>query len=171
MVASPNGHKKQMKYATFINFTTKPFTAHWNGKPYTFNPGDRKEHLNAGIAEHFAKHLANQVLTETGKERYTSPKKPLEVPEFMTVFNKAFFLEGDGSEVDSETGLPVDGRSRSNELGSTDQVGMNVRVAPRVPIDPFDARANSDTAMPEGKPQIIGGAIGNDDESTFEENQ
>ena len=160
-----------MRYATFTNFDNEPFTAYWNGRPYTFQPGDVREHLNESIAAHFAKHLANKVLTRTGKEQFCSPKKPEEVPQFMEVFNKAIILEAGGREVDSETGLPVDGPSRGNELGSSDQPGMNVRVIPRVPVaDPYDARANAASAMPEGKPQIIGTVTENDEESSFEGN-
>jgi hypothetical protein len=156
-----------MRYATFVNFTEKPFTAYWNGRPYTFKPAQKSEHLNEMIAQHFAKHLANQVLTDAGKEQYCSPKKPTDVPQFMDVFNKAFFIEGNGSEVDSETGLPTDA------VGQPDQPGMNVRVTQRVTADPYDARANADAALPAGAPQIIGSATeGSDDvgdeEASFE---
>jgi len=153
-----------MKYATFHNFTSKPFTGYWNGKAYTFQPGAKKMHLNENLARHFAKHLANQVLTESGKETFTSPKRPLDVPEFMEVFNKAFILEGHGEEVDSETGLPVD------EVNGRmpDQPSMNIRTAPRVPVDPYDANANQ-AVGPGGAPQIIGSATeGEDDEDSFE---
>lgn len=154
-----------MRYATFFNFTSKPFTGYWNGKPYTFQPGAKKIHLNEEIARHFAKHLSNQVLTENGKETFTSPKKPLEVPEFMEVFNKAFILEGHGEEVDAETGLPVDEvNGRSSEL---DQPSMNIRTSPRQPIDPYDANANQTTG-PGAQPQVIGGGDAGDDEESFE---
>jgi len=152
-----------MKYATFVNFTEKPFTAYWNGKPYTFNPGQKKEHLNAAIAQHFAKHLANQVLTTAGKETSTSPKKPDQVPEFMEVFNKACFLEDDGAEVDSETGLPVDGPSSETGAGLPDQEpSMNIEVKPRSEVDPYDANATPQTG-PGGKAQVIGNATENED--------
>lgn len=161
-----------MQYATFINFTDKPFTAYWNGRPYTFKPGQKREHLNSAIAENFAKHLANQVLTEAGKEQYCSPKKPNEVPQFMEVFRKAFFLEGDGTEVDPETGLASDGQA--NDLGSMDQAGMNVKVIPRKPIgtaDPYDAHSAPQFG-PGSKPQVIGDASSDtDDEENFEGNQ
>ena len=152
-----------MKYATFINFTEKAFTGYWNGRAYTFQPGQKKEHLNSAIAAHFAKHLSNQVLTDAGKEQYCSPKKLEEVPQFMEVFNKALFLEGDGREVDAETGLPTDGQ-RNN----ADEIGMNVRVIPRQPIgiDPYDANAQPQVG-PGAKAQVIGEAI-EDEESSFE---
>lgn len=151
-----------MRYATFLNFTNKPFTAYWNGKPYTFNPGQKKEHLNESIAAHFAKHLANQVLTEKGKEQYCSPKKPTDVPEFMTTFNKAFFMESDGQEFDAETGLSV---NEASGINNVDQVGSNIKVKPKVSTDPYDSRSNAQLG-PDDKPQIIGEAV--DDESTFE---
>ena len=150
-----------MKYATFINFTEKAFTGYWNGRAYTFQPGQKKEHLNSAIAAHFAKHLSNQVLTDAGKEQYCSPKKPEEVPQFMEVFNKALFIEGGGQEVDAETGLSVDGKQNINEIG------MNVRVIPRQPIttDPYDANAQPQVG-PGTKAQIVGEA--EDEESSFE---
>lgn len=148
-----------MKYATFFNFTDKPFTHEWNGKAYTFQPGAKKERLNATIAAFFAKHLANKVLTETDKEQYCSPKKPLEVPQFMEVFNKAYFLEADGREVDPDTGLPAD---------ESAQPSMNVRTVPRETIDPYDANAKKQFG-PGGKPQVIG--VVTDDESSFEGKQ
>lgn len=183
-----------MRYATFTNFDAEPFTAYWNGRPYTFQPGDRKEHLNESIASHFAKHLANKILTRTGKEQYCSPKKPLEVPEFMEVFNKAFSIEGEGAQFDAETGLPIDQTLRR---ATPDEVGMNVTVKPRQPIaetphaaaaimegrkpaipqtpealaeagiDPYDANALKQEG-PSDKPQIIGTAVEGDDESSFE---
>lgn len=153
-----------MKYATFINFTSTPFTAYWNGRAYTFNAGQKKEHLNEMIAKHFAKHLANQVLTQAGKERYCSPKKPLEVPEFMEVFDKAFSLEDGGQEVDKETGLTVDGQRGNAEAGLPDQPGMNIRVEQRQTTDPFDARAQTNFG-PGGTPQVVGTAVEGDDES------
>lgn len=120
-----------MRYATFINFDSEPFTGYWNGRPYTFNPGDKREHLNEAIASHFAKHLANKILTRTGKEQYCSPKKPLEVPEFMNVFNKAFILEGEGAQFDAETGLQID---PTRPRLTPEEVGMNVATKPRQPI-------------------------------------
>jgi len=147
-----------MKFATFINFTEKPFTGYWNGKPYTFQPGQKKEHLNSMIAAHFAKHLANQVLTESGKEQYCSPKKPNEVPQFMQVFNKAYFLEGNGQEVDRETGLPADGTVTGVQATATpDEPSMNIKTVPRAIIqnDPYDAHAAPQFG-PGGKPQVIG---------------
>lgn len=158
-----------MRYATFLNYTNKPFTGFWNGKPYTFQPGAKGEHMHEAIASHFAKHLANQVLTENGKERYCSPKKPEDVPLFMEEFNKAFLLEGNGEDIDAETGLPIinqnTGGNLSNSLPS--QPSSNITVKPTVSVDPYDARNNT-VLGPGSSAQVIGGAIG-DDEDDFEE--
>ena len=132
----------------FHNFTTKPFTGYWNGKAYTFKPGVKKYYIK-GIAENFAKHLANQVLTENGKETFTSPKKPNEVPVFMEVFNKALLTE----EV-------LAGHHPPGCLG------MNIKVAPRAPIDPYDAHSQPATG-PGSAPQIIGEA--SEEEDGYEE--
>jgi hypothetical protein len=137
-----------MKYATFYNYTNEPFTGYWNGKAYTFKPGQKKEHLNEGIASHFAKHLANEVLTKSGKETYTSPKKPQDVPVFMEVFNKAFIPEGSGEELDPETGLASDEQK-------INQPSMDINVIPRKVIDPYDAKSQP-AVGPGSKPQVIG---------------
>lgn len=136
----------------FHNFTTKPFTGYWNGKAYTFKPGVKKYYIK-GIAEHFAKHLTNQVLTESGKETFTSPKKPQEVPVFMEVFNKALLTE----EVPDEDNLEIPEGEVESDVPS-----MNIKVAPRQAVDPYDARAQSATG-PGSAPQVIGEAIEDED--------
>lgn len=91
-----------MKSAIFHNFTTKPFTGYWNGKPKTFKPGD-KVWMEEYLARHFAKHLTNHVLLTSGNakdETYTSPKKPEQVPQFMDIFNKAFIPDESAEEKD-----------------------------------------------------------------------
>ena len=127
----------------FHNFTDKDFTGFWNGKPYTFKPGAKKQYPK-GIAEHFAKHLANQVLTESGKETYTSPKKPLEVPAFMDIFNKARLYE----EVPDEDNLdiPIE--------GEVIEPSMNVKVEKREPTDPYNANAQENKG-PGQAPQVV----------------
>ncbi len=140
----------------FHNFTNKPFTAFWNGRPYTFKPGVKKYYIK-GIAEHFAKHLANQVLTESGKETFTSPKKPNEVPIFMEVFNKALLTE----EVPYEDNLDIPGGDVESDVPS-----MNVRVVPRTAIDPYDAHANP-AVGPGTAPQIIG-EVSEDESEEYE---
>ena len=139
----------------FHNFTTKPFTGYWNGKAYTFKPGIKK-YYDKGIAEHFAKHLTNEILTASGKETYTSPKKPQEVPVFMEVFNKALITE----EVPDEDNLDIPGGNIESDVPS-----MNVRVAPRKEIDPYDAHAQPATG-PGSAPQVIGEAV--EDEAEYE---
>ena len=161
-----------MRYATFTNFDTKKFVAFWNGKPYTFQPGESKKHINASVVATWAKHLANKILTRNNKETLCSPKKPEDVPKFMEQFNKAYTLEGDGRDIDSETGLPVDDVN-AQQIDPVTQPGMNIEVRPTEPVDAFDANAgkNADTSAPAGKPQVIGSASEGDDESEFEGTQ
>jgi len=116
----------------FHNFTDKSFTGYWNGKAYTFKPGVKKYYSRL-IARHFAKHLTNQVLTATGQERMTSPKKPDEVPAFMEIFHKAFISE----EVADEDNLDIDSGGKLIEEPS-----MNINVKPREQINPYDASVN-----------------------------
>jgi hypothetical protein len=87
-----------MTNAFFHNFTDETFTGYWNGKPKTFKPGDRLL-MPAWLAEHFAKHLTNRELIKVGKDTYTSPKNPGQMPEFMNIFKKCYIPEGKtGSE-------------------------------------------------------------------------
>lgn len=93
-----------MSNATFHNFSSEAFTGYWNGKPKTFKAGERV-YMPAYLAEHFAKHLANRELIRAGKESYTSPKFPRQVPQFMEVFNKAFIPDTApeaNNEIDAE---------------------------------------------------------------------
>lgn len=129
----------------FHNFTNKPFTGYWNGKAFTFKPGIKK-YYPKGIAEHFAKHLTNQVLTESNQETFCSPKKPQEVPVFMGIFNKALIVE----EFPDADNLDILGDTTESEGPS-----MNIDKKPREAIDPYDAK-NQKTEGPGEAPQIIG---------------
>lgn len=95
-----------METALFHNFTDKPFTGYWNGKAKTFQAGEKK-YMPAYLAEHYAKHLTNQVLIENGDVTSTSPKKPSEVPKFMELFNKACIIDTDTKDND-ESELEMD---------------------------------------------------------------
>ena len=140
----------------FHNFTSNVFTGYWNGKAYQFKPGIKKEYAK-GIAEHFAKHLTNEVLTGRGLEAYTSPKKPSDVPQFMDIFNKALLIE----EIPDEENLDI----MSEDVESP---SMNIRTTPAVMTDPYDSHSQQNFG-PGSAPQVIGSAT--DDESTFEGNQ
>ena len=164
-----------MRYATFINWTDEVFTGYWNGKPYTFNPGQKGEHLHESIAQHFAKHLTNQVL-QNGSikdgEKFTSPKKPEEVPKFMELFNKAFKIDGDGQDVDAETGLLVGNQIEKPQAGLTiqqDEPSMNIKTKPRELIDPYDA--SNQKVGPGDTPQMIGQIDETTEEENFEDNK
>ncbi len=83
-----------MKTATFLNFTKEDFTWNWDNIPFTFKAGESKR-MEASQAKHFAKHLTNRELLKTGKENYTSPKFPEQVPEFMAIFNRIIIEESE----------------------------------------------------------------------------
>ncbi len=136
----------------FHNFTKDPFIGYWNGKAYTFKPGIKKYYPEL-IARHFAKHLTNQLLIEKEQIRYTSPKKPNEVPIFMEIFNKAFLVE----ELPDEDNLDIDG-SGGEELT---EPSMNITTKKREVIDPYDASTNK--VVPAGPPQVIGDVTPEDD--------
>jgi hypothetical protein len=86
-----------MKTAIFRNITNKPFTGYWDGKKKTFAPGAEKL-LDASLAEHYAKHLTNQILIEQGDYTSTSPNKPDEVPKFKNIFDKICEIQEDEDE-------------------------------------------------------------------------
>lgn len=81
-----------MTTVTFLNFTNEDFTWNWDNVPFTFKAGESKR-MESSQAKHFAKHLTNRELLKAGKENYTSPKFPDQVPEFMTIFNKIIIDE------------------------------------------------------------------------------
>ncbi len=89
--------EQQHRTAQFTNISDKPFTGYWDGKPRTFKPGESK-YMPQFLAEHFAKHLTNQLLLEQGKENLTSPKFPEQVPAFMEVYNKICKVDDEGQE-------------------------------------------------------------------------
>jgi hypothetical protein len=95
---------EENRQALFFNFTTKPFTGYWDGKPRTFKPG-AKQYMEEWRARHYAKHLTNQVLLEKGLENATSPKFPEQVPAFMEIFNKACIIEEEQPEEQDESDL------------------------------------------------------------------
>lgn len=151
-----------MKKATFVNFTDREFTAYWNGRKYTFKPGQRMEGLNYAIAAHLGKHLANQHLTLDVKdgEKFCSPKKPAEVPQFMEHFNRAVIVEKDGQEFDADTGLPLtengDVNTEKERKPVAEQPSSSIdELKPRqVTGDPYDAASNPSNGL-TGKPTII----------------
>lgn len=159
-----------MKRATFINFTDKPFTVHWDGRATEVPAGEKLEGLNENVARVFAKHLANKVLLEQDQERSMSPKKPEQDAKFMKVFNKAFIEEGSGREFDAVTGLPIkEGQhKKSPDQISMEQPSMNIHTVEQkkqANADPYDANAQEPVG-PGGKPQVVGEIVA--DEDTFE---
>lgn len=80
------------KIVLFVNFTDEDFTYPWNGSNQTFPAHDKGRYMERGLAEHFAKHLANRELLKSDDPKmgnYTSPKIPQDVPQFYSLFNKA----------------------------------------------------------------------------------
>jgi len=141
----------------FHNFTDKPFTGYWNGKPYTFKPGAKKYYVKL-IAEHFAKHLTNEILVTkdangNNQERFTSPKKPEDVPVFMNIFEKALIVE----EVADEDDLDIDGENNPSDAPS-----MDINVKPREVIDQYNANATPQTG-PAGPSMVVPIADDGDD--------
>ena len=137
-----------MTNATFHNFTSEAFVGYWDGKPKTFQPGERV-HMPAYLAEHFAKHLTNKELIRKGAkyETYTSPKNPGQVPEFMDIFRKAFIPDG----------KPIEAGSVDDEIAKATIPSMDIQVEKPQRIDqgPAAALAEEDAVGPGDAPQII----------------
>ena len=104
-----------MRTALFTNFTSEEFTGWWDGKAKKFEPG-QSLYMPDYLAQHYAKHLTNRELLRTDKhgnlihkggDKFTSPKRPSDVPLFMELFNKAYTpteeesIEGTKSDIDS----------------------------------------------------------------------
>ena len=93
-----------MKQALFYNFSNKEFIGYWDGKAKKFNAGD-KQYMEEWRARHYAKHLANGILIATGKENSTSPKFPDQMPDFLSLFNKACIVPEDQEQDQDESDL------------------------------------------------------------------
>lgn len=131
--------------ALFFNFTNKPFTGYWNGKPKTFKAGS-KQYMEAWRARHYAKHLTNQVLLEKGLENYTSPKFPEQVPQFMDIFNKACIIEENQDAEQDESDL------------------INKQHEPSMNIPSKNDGKKVPTLVDDKEPQIVTGPDDDDDE-------
>lgn len=138
-----------MTTALFHNFTDKPFTGYWNGKPKTFKAG-AQVYMEAYLAEHYAKHLVNSILIARGEFTSTSPKKPTEVPKFMELFSKACIIDEETDEQDeAETSTDLLNRRPI----SSDVDAPSAKVAPKVA-----------TVVDKEPPQVIGPNVEDDDE-------
>jgi hypothetical protein len=144
----PNSPPAQntMKTALFHNFTNKPFTGYWDGKAKTFQAGERK-YMPQWQAEHYAKHLANQVLLEQGKETATSPKFPEQAPLFLELFNKACIVEADETD-QSETDLNIDIANKPAPEGPT----VVDKQAPQIVHSPDENEDDGDFEAPKTAP-------------------
>lgn len=123
-----------MKTSLFTNWTAEDFTGYWDGKPKTIKAGDSLW-MPDYLAKHFAKHLTNRELVKTDSkgnlvykdgDKFTSPKKPEQVPIFMELYNRAYQesqTEDVGSEKDDINAL-IDSanKNRSEEKSLKEQV-------------------------------------------------
>lgn len=140
------------RQALFFNFTNKPFTGYWDGKPRTFKPG-QKQYMEEWRARHYAKHLTNQVLLEKGLENATSPKFPEQVPAFMEIFNKACIIEEDQPEEQDESDL----------INKQHEATMNI-PATKTDTKKAGKGAKVPTLVDDKEPQIITGPDADEDE-------
>ena len=135
--------EEQNRTALFHNFSDSEFIGYWNGRGRKFAPG-AKVFMPLWQAEHYAKHLANQILLKRGDPKSvaaTSPKEPKDVPLFNELFIKACVLQDDGG--------------MSAEDSAIDLANRPQLVQEKTPLDAKE-------------PQIIGPDIDEDAEENFE---
>ena len=170
-----------MKTALFTNFSNEVFTGFWDGKGRKFEAGE-SQWMPDYLARHFAKHLTNRELFKLGKERATSPKKPEDVPEFMTLFNQAYTPDADAdvefaAEKDSiDVQIAMANKNRQQKTGkSVTPLSQPTQKAPDVnPVLPKpekeqwkeDAKAKPDPT----KAQVILPPDFDDDEEDISSN-
>lgn len=148
------------RQALFFNFTNKPFTGYWDGKPRTFKPG-QKQYMEEWRARHYAKHLTNQVLLEKGLENATSPKFPEQVPAFMEIFNKACIIEEEQDENQDESDL-------INKQHEEATMNIPANKSAKKPEVKAGKGAKVPTLVDDKEPQIIKGPDDEDEDEDFE---
>jgi len=137
--------------AQFHNFTKQEFVGYWDGRSRKFKAGEKKW-MPEYLARHFAKHLVNKVLIEKGQETLTSPKFPDQVPQFMELFEKAFFLQEEEEETDVAERTDVHG-------------GINDIEEEPIKTAPARGRKGIKTVVDNKPPQIITPPGDDDDEA------
>jgi len=122
-----------LKTALFTNWTNEDFTGYWDGKGKTISAG-KSLWMPDYLAKHFAKHLTNRELLRTDDkgnlvykngDKFTSPKKPEQVPLFTELFNKAYKsdeTEEMGTEKDDIDALIDSANKNKQEKSLKDQV-------------------------------------------------
>lgn len=170
-----------MKTALFINFTDQEFTGWWDGKGKKFPPG-ASLYMPDYLAKHFAKHLVNRELLRTDNDgnlihkngdKFTSPKKPEQVPVFMELFNKAYIpdeteeMGGGKDDIDA-----LIGAANKNREARINRSTAQVVDIPKEKTDrEIERDEQSSQTQDPTKPQVIPLPEGDeDDEDGFEGN-
>ena len=145
-----------MKTALFTNFSEEEFTGHWDGKGKTFTPGQTM-YMPDYLAGHFAKHLVNRELLRkkadgtpvyANGEKFVSPKKPEDVPQYMDLFNKAFTPDdeealGDKKD-DIDTLIKVANKNREKKPTVAEKQDPN---GPQIILPPEDDEDDSEESF------------------------
>ena len=108
-----------MKTALFTNFSNESFTGYWDGKAKIFKAGESR-YMPDYLAKHYAKHLVNRELLrrdDNGNliykdgEKFTSPKRPEDIPLYMELFGKAYQSEEEEQD-DIDVAMDVEEKNR-----------------------------------------------------------
>lgn len=140
----------QNRTALFHNFSDYEFIGYWNGRGRKFAAG-AKVFMPLWQAEHYAKHLANEILLRRGDPKSvasTSPKEPTQVPLFNELFIKACILQDDGEPMSAEDSA----------------INLANRLQPKAEKTPLDKEEPQTIAADVADPDL-------DDEDNFEENK
>lgn len=158
-----------MKTALFTNFTDNEFVGYWDGKAKKFAPG-QQVYMPDYLARHFAKHLANRELLRRDTdgnlvykdgEKFTSPKRPDDVPVYKNLFEKAYHSEDEDEQLGSNTDdidAVINSANKNKESAGDIATSEHDRKGPQNPNEPqviippdFDEEEEDESAF-QGKP-------------------
>lgn len=164
-----------MKTALFTNFSDETFVGYWDGKGKSFEAG-QSVYMPDYLAEHFARHLTNRELlrkkpngdfVHPNGDKFVSPKRPEEVPQFMALFNKAFIPDdaeqlGDKKD-DIDTMINVANKNRKEGKSQPQSIEKPTEESTH-------ERPHTEQVQDPTKPQVIipPDFDDDDDEDTFE---
>lgn len=149
-----------MKTAQFTNFTEEEFVGYWDGKAKKFKSGE-SVYMPDYLAQHYATHLTNRELLRrkadgsmvvSNGEKFVSPKRPEQVPQFMDLFNQAY--TPDDADIVGEQGDDVDTLVdvTNKNKKSDDPVEVSSELPHTAPTPPTDDSESDDESSFEGSP-------------------
>jgi len=157
-----------MTNAFFTNFTDEDFVGYWDGKGKKFKAGTQV-YMPSQLAKHFARHLVNRELLKTDKngnlihpegEKYTSPKRPEDIPLYMELFEKAYQQDEDEENEGFNTDTNnieemISSASQTKEVVDKQEKKKNQDPEEEVDLTPQDDDGDDTEEVFEGQPEDI----------------